>query len=228
MGNKKRIEGHLMRPRTKYKRTYEIRDEELVNTECNVAPKKGERKKLARVGVIQHEMPPKKGSGLSRSERRVKEAMEAGKKLKQESKKNSQKKRKIEERDEPAAIKRLKEVERLGQSLEGPAYERALRRALVEGLQEQRKEEVVVARSDTRKQQKNRERRARKRAAKQERKDSVKEEKQRERDFRGQVEAVGFHDRVQAPLGDLAQFTAKLDVLKQKAAAKRIALDEMG
>lgn len=131
----------MMAPRkTREKRVFGYRgvDGDELAAPKTRAPKKAERKRIARVGAAVADLPPTASrDGLSINERRIRDAMGGG-----GEKTRSQG---PVPRPEGPAMRRLKQVARASELMEPHAYQRALGMALRTGLKEQRAEGVEVA-----------------------------------------------------------------------------------
>lgn len=195
-----------------------------------VAPKKAERKKIARVGQITRDQAPAASKdGMSISERRLFESMQQGKKTKKKKRerededgKQQQKQQGEKRREDSAAVKRLKQVEAAASAMEPAAYRRALGQALRAGLQEQRAEAVVVARQTGKQTEKNRAYRQAKKQKKQRKSAARQTDQEEERKFVGTKETIRFGEVVQAPPA-MDKWVAKLESMKQKIQAKKSA-----
>jgi hypothetical protein len=204
-----------MAPKKKQKRVFEYRgpeaDEIVARSE---APKKAERKKVARTGRVERDQPPAASrDGRSISERRLAEAMDAAssrKRLKQSEDD------KPEKRKEPAAVKRLRQLQGAEKAMEPAAYQRALGAALKQGLQEQRAEAVQVAkRAGGRQLDKNRAHREKKKQKKRGKQGELQEEREAELRLRGRAEHVPFGEVAQAP-PPMDRWVARLEGIRVK------------
>ena len=209
-----------------HKRVFEWRGgdgDELVEAKTH-APKKGERKKLARVGQQLHEQAPRqtnKADGMSNSERTIAIMLQNGGQPKR-------RKRAAENGRQTTAMKRLKAVEKSAGRMGDRQYKQALNQALYSGLSEDKKKSVPekVAREAGAQTEKNRKRRHAKKERHESKQAAVSHARNEEVKFRGGPEHVPFGQQVQAPPAgvQLSSFTAKLDLMKEKIARKQNAL----
>ncbi len=209
-----------MPPKKKEKRVFQYKGpeaDEIVGG--REAPKKAERKKVARVGKLERDQAPAASrDGMSISERRLAEAMKG--------KKNEKKKRDRSDeggggaRPEPAAVKRLKKLENAAGVMDPRLYKQALGQALREGLQEQRAEAVVVAKHTGKQTEKNRAYRQAKKEKKKSKATAKQVDREEDRKLVGTKEVVKFGDIVQAPPA-MDKWVAKLESMKQKSMAKQ-------
>lgn len=202
-----------MAPKKRVKRVFEYRGpeaDEIVTK--STAPKKAERKKIARVGKQERDQAPAASrDGFTISERRLAEAMGGGKGKKREAQ---------EKRPEPAAVKRLKQLQGAAGAMESHAYKRALGAALKQGLKEQRAEAVVVAKHAGKQTEKNRAYREKKREKKKGKKSSAAEERELDEQLHGRKEVIRFGEVAQAP-PPMDKWVAKLESIKVKLRSKK-------
>jgi hypothetical protein len=204
-----------MAPKKRQKRVFEYRgpesDEIVTRSE---APKKAERKKVARTGRVERDQPPAASrDGRSISERRLADAMDAASSRKRQKKGDEEK---PEKRKEPAAMARLRQVQGAERVMAPTAYQRALGAALKQGLQEQRAEAVVVAkRAGGRQTDKNRAHREKKKQKRKGKEGEQREDREAEARLRGRVERVPFGEVAQAP-PPMERWVARLEGIRIK------------
>lgn len=210
-----------MPPKKKEKRVFQYKGpeaDEIVSGRS--APKKAERKKIARVGKILTDQPPAASrDGMTRSERRLAEGMNHVKKPKKRDREAE------ERRPEPAAVKRLKQVQAAASAMDPVAYKRALGQALKVGLKEQRAESVVVAKQAGKQTEKNRAYREAKKEKKKKKKTLKQIDQEEERKLIGTKEVIRFGDVAQAPPA-MDKWVAKLESMKLKIQAKKNAQNQ--